>query len=148
MNKLDYVHINIDDYLEDNCGQFVEFLKIKEIKETISNTKKAIIIEGVCLLAVIEKLRLDLGILIYIKRTSSFGMWHDEKECDVQIDIEEFIKNKNEDLRRFAEAEASIEGRSFDPDENFLPQLKEEIIRYHYKYKPHRKADLIYKRVD
>ena len=44
-------------------------------------------------------------------------------------------------------AEACIEGKDVPDDVNF-PKLAEEIIRYHHTYRPHEKADIIYKRID
>jgi hypothetical protein len=43
--------------------------------------------------------------------------------------------------------EAHIEGKDAPNDVDF-PELAEEIIRYHYGYRPHEKADIIYKRID
>ena len=126
--QLGYAHINLDDYLEKNRGQFVEYVEYDQVKGEIDKAKKPVIIEGVCLLAVIENLSDSLDILIYVKRVSDYGMWYDKEDCEVDEDIDEFIIRKKS-------------GGS-------IPALTEEIIRYHYKYKPYEKAGIIYKRID
>jgi uridine kinase len=148
--ELGYTHIELDDeeYLRENRGQFVPHIKYDKVREKIDNAQNTIILDGVCLLSVLKRLGRDPDLLIYVKRTASCGEWRDEEECDVNDDIDGFIAKENEKNRRFGEAEASIEGTNFDPDEWKLSELKEEIIRYHFELKPHRKADIIYKRID
>jgi len=127
--QLGYAHINLDDYLEKNRGQFVEYVKYDQVKEAIGKAKEPVIIEGVCLLAVMEHLSDSPDISIYVKRVADYGMWYDKEDCDINEDIDEFIRRKNSG------------GCT-------IPPLIEEIIRYHNKYKPHKRADLIYRRID
>jgi uridine kinase len=127
-SQLGFAHINLDDHLEKNRGQFVKYIKYDQVKGEIDKAKQPIVIEGVCLLAAIENLTDPLGILIYVKRVSDYGMWYDKEDCEVNEDIDEFIIRKKS-------------GGS-------IPALTEEIIRYHYKYKPYEKAGIIYKRID
>lgn len=117
------------------------------VRSELDKAKEPIIIEGVCLLAVLERLQRRLDTLIYVKRVSDYGSWRDEEDCDVTEEIDEFMNKKREELRKFVRMEAHIEGKDAPNDVDF-PELAEEIIRYHYGYRPHEKADIIYKRID
>lgn len=148
-SELGYIHINLDDdeYREKNRGQFVPFVKYDKVREKIENAKNTIILDGVCLLAVCERLSITPGLFIYVKRMTNFGTWRDEGKCDVTGDIEEFIAREKEDDRKFMEEVARIEDRVFDTNKWVFSDLVEEIMRYHHKFKPHKKADIMYKRV-
>lgn len=129
-------HLNLDDFLVKGNGGYVDYLKYDEIKLQISDTK-CFVVEGVCLLNVLEKTDTSIDCLIYVKRMQH-GLWADERECEITEDIEDFI-NKEKELVRLLQQTKSV------PDSL---GLGEEIIRYHYMFKPHKKADLFYTRVD
>ena len=42
---------------------------------------------------------------------------------------------------------AQIDGKELDSENTNIPILKEELIRYHYEFKPHNIADIIYERI-
>ncbi|MEJ2691016.1 MAG: hypothetical protein P8130_13955, partial [Deltaproteobacteria bacterium] len=35
IDQLNYFHINLDDYIKENCGGFVAYLKADQLKQTI-----------------------------------------------------------------------------------------------------------------
>lgn len=140
-------HVNIDDHIDKNLGQYVNHVHYDGLQRQLDEAKWPIIIEGVCLLAVLEKMQLSLDTLIYVKRVSNYGSWRDEDDYEVSEDIDDFMNKKKEGLQKFVWAEACIEGKDV-PDDVKFPELAEEIIRYHYTYRPHEKADIIYKRID
>jgi len=140
-------HINLDDHIDKNQGKYVNHIHYTVVQEIINGAVLPIIIEGVCLLAITERLQLNLDTLIYIKRISSYGSWRDEDDCEVTEDIDEFMNRKREDLNKFVHAAAYIEGKDI-PNDTIFPELAEEIIRYHYAYRPHKRADIVYNRID
>jgi len=142
--SLGFSSINLDDYVEEEKGNFVDFLNLARLSAAINESKQAIIIEGICLLEVLSKIDRSPDLLIYIKRMSSYGSWRDEEECEITEDIEEFIQKKKQDLKEFCIAEARIEGREFNENEFSFPALREEIFRYHYKHSPHKKAGVLF----
>jgi cytidylate kinase len=146
--EMDYIHLNVDDYLEKNRGHFVKYIKYDAIQSQIDQAKKPVIIEGVCLLAVFQRLQRNPDMFIYVKRVSNGGRWRDKDDCEVTENIDNFMDQKKENFQKFVMAEASIEGRDFNAKDYEFPSLDEEIIRYHYEFKPHKKADIIYKRID
>jgi len=95
------------------------------------------VVEGVCLLSVVEKIDAHVDCLVYVKRTHH-GRWADERECEVAGDIEEYLRKEREAVRLIRGLETAPESLG----------LAEEIIRYHARYKPHHKADFFYMRED
>jgi hypothetical protein len=147
-DELGYIQIKLDDYVDRNCGTFVEHIRYDELRSSIHSTHAPIIIEGVCLLAVLEKLQRKADLFIYVRRISDYGSWRDEDKCDIIGDVDELILKEKETHRMFCEAEARIEGKNFDSNACDIPPLIEEIIRYHHGYAPHMRADIIYDRTD
>jgi len=139
-------HVNIDDLVDKNCGQYVNYIHYDRLLMELDDAKGPMIIEGVCLLAVLERMDRNLDMLIYIKRVSGYGMWRDEDDYNISEDIDHFMNKKKEEFQKFVEIDAYIEGEDTSGVSNF-PRFTEEIIRYHHKYRPHEKADIIYKRI-
>jgi hypothetical protein len=129
-------HVNLDDYLVKKQGGFLDHLKYDDIKQKTSELG-CFVIDGVCLLSVLEKIETPIDCLVYVKRMCH-GLWADEDECEVTGEVEDYIRKERETVRL-------IEGSETTPD---TLGLAEEIIRYHDKYKPHRKAELFYTRED
>lgn len=146
-SELCYNHINLDDYLEKNRGYFVKHIQYDLVRIKIENTTAPTIIEGVCLLAVLEQLKMTPDLLIYIKRISHNGLWRDEDKYDLSESIDGCIAKEKALLQKFIEIIARNEGKAVGPKDYALPELVEEIIRYHHNFKPHRKANIIYKRI-
>ncbi len=136
--------LNLDNYVEKEKGNYVNFLNLEGLKTAMNEFQQPIIIEGICLLEVLSKIGRFPDLLIYIKRMSSYGSWRDEEECEITEKIEGFVQKKKEDLKIFCIAEARIEGHEFSENEFSFPALREELIRYHHKHRPHKKADVIF----
>ena len=58
--------IELDSFLEKNKGSFVDHLDIDGVRNAVQG--RNLIIEGVCLLKVLEMVGLDLDLLIYVRR--------------------------------------------------------------------------------
>lgn len=129
-------HLNLDDYLIQEQGGFLDHLKYNEIKRKMLQLE-CFVVDGVCMLSVLEKIETRVDCMIYVKRMCH-GVWADERECEITGDIEEYIKKERELVRLIEESETTPKSLG----------LAEEIIRYHEKYKPHQKAELFYMRED
>lgn len=145
--ELGCTHINLDDYVVKNRGTFVEHIKYDELRSVIHTAHAPVIIEGICLLAVLEKLQRKVDILVYVRRISEFGLWRDETKCDIVGNVDELLSYEKDTHRKFCEAEAHIEGKDFDPKACDIPPLVEEVIRYHHRFAPYGQADMIYDRI-
>ena len=81
--ELNCLHVDVDDHIDNNLGQYVSNIHYDAVQKQLDESKDAVILEGVCLLAIIERLQRRLDLLIYIKRISDYGSWQDEDNCDV-----------------------------------------------------------------
>lgn len=135
-NHLGVDHIDIDNYLDKNHGGYLQYLDYKSLETDLAKAN-GFVLEGVCLLAVIEIIDTKLDTLIYIKRMAH-GLWANERECNISGDVNEFIESERDVVNL-------ISGSS-DNEESL--GLAEEVIRYHDKYRPHEKVDIIFQRND
>ncbi len=122
--------LSIDDYLDRNQGSFCDQVKFKDLK-TAYDIKSGCIVEGVCLLQVLEAAQLDIDALIYVKRMQN-GIWADESECEVNLENVDQILEEVGKKVKLINSEAN------------LPPLVEEIIRYHASHRPLERADFLY----
>lgn len=129
-------YINLDDHLTRNNGNYLDSLRYRDIVQVLAGFQ-SFVIDGICLLNVLEKLNLKLDCLVYVKRIRH-GYWANESECEVLGDVEDFLTREREMVQL-------LEGTATPPD---TLGLAEEVIRYHAIYKPHNKADVIYTRED
>ena len=129
-------YLNLDDFLDKEKGGFLDYLKYEEIRQQTLETS-CFVVDGVCLLSVLEKIETSIDCLVYVKRMCH-GLWADEDECEITEGIEEYIMKEKETIRLLEKTENTPATLG----------LAEEIIRYHDKYKPHTKAELFYTRQD
>lgn len=85
-----------------------------------SARRSPVLIEGICLRAVLRRLGLRLATTVYIKRLSDAGLWHDG------LNLEDFIA-----------------GNALDVD-MFEPHVSDH--RYHAAYAPHKSAHFVIER--
>lgn len=143
--------ISLDNYVEKKKGEYVAHLDFSAIKERLESLSSPVIIEGVCLLDVLERLGVELDIHIYVKRMSSYGDWRDDEECDLSISPAEYIAQRAEELDKLSRLEAALhENNSAEAglEEVRLPELIKEQIHYHAKYRPFDRADYIFERAE
>ncbi|MGI9521442.1 MAG: hypothetical protein ACR2PG_07315 [Hyphomicrobiaceae bacterium] len=91
--------IHIDDYLIKDKKAYVEFIQNDQLDEAITNCKSATtIVEGVCLLEIMQRCGRKVAQHIYVKRMSPMGIWTGEgvyfgdKLSDVGKDVDEYHK--------------------------------------------------------
>jgi AAA+ ATPase superfamily predicted ATPase len=131
-DELNSIHINLDDYLKEGGDSFVDYINYDLLKVKIEDSSFPIIIEGDCVLAVALKLRIKFDLHVYVKKILNDGSWQDRDQWDVD-DPDSFI------AQQIAEQPEIFGKFSY-------PKFTEELIRYHYKFKPHKNADVIYER--
>lgn len=146
--RLKCIRISLDSYLKKNAGSYLDFINYSNLQRDLSINSNLILIEGTCCLAVLARLHVLHDLLIYVKRYSPDGYWRDEDECDIQGDIDDFVDQEKGKLLRFCEADAALENKEFDPSTHQFPPFREELFRYHYKFRPHQVADIIFRRTD
>lgn len=134
---LGFHSIHLDDFLDKNRGGFLDYLDYSKIENSLKYHTKCVV-EGICLLDVMGRIGIQLEVLIYIKRRQH-GLWTDGRALEIEGDLEEFI---GAELQMLNDPVL----RSPDEPEHETLGIAEEIIRYHHRYKPQMKANLLYER--
>jgi hypothetical protein len=125
--------VHTDDFLERNQGGYVNFLRYDELKSKLSSLGQ-FVVEGVCLLQVLERVGVRVDVVVYIKRYH-LGLWADERELNVPLaQLDEFLRKEREIVEL-------ISGESDDGG----PHLSDDVVRYHSNYQPHARAQLLYR---
>jgi hypothetical protein len=139
--------VSLDDFVPKDSGSYVPHLRTDDLRETLCSAGRPVIVEGVCLLAALEALSLGPDLLIYVKRISDDGYWYDHDVCDPQEDEETLIARLSQQADAFAKVAAQLSGEP-DPEggDLGLTPRHEEIVRYHCKYRPSRKAQIAFLR--
>lgn len=147
-SNLGWPVISLDAFLHKNQEEYVSHLNYEALGQAIFSASRPMIIEGVCLLDVAERLHLKLDRHIYVKRLSPAGIWSDEDECDFDGPIEHVLAKIEEDIKVMDDFIARTEGNtsaSANEDEA-LPPFRAEVIRYHARRKPTRVAHHLFAR--
>lgn len=133
---LDAKIISLDNFLERHQDNYLESLRLGELAKAIHEAGERVIIEGVCLLAAVERVGIKLGDLIYVKRTKN-GIWLDEETCHFSEPPNKVIEEQKRGLSITMAWYANNEGKAAPSEEDLqLPALAEELIHYHAKYRP------------
>ena len=138
--------LNVDDYLYQNQGGYIDFIDYPALKTALSSMP-AFILCGLCLREILANLGTELDGHIYIMRMRD-GLWMDEDECvfpeGVDAAIENLVSNTAALARHFDEPTQRL---GFERDDDSL-QRTFEVMRYHAAFLPQESADVIYEHGD
>ena len=144
-----FIYFDLDThYWSSKKLPYVENIDYEMLQNNIRNTfsdKEIVVIEGVCTLSILEKLSLNPKIAIYIKKLNDSGWWIDGKEFNYELDLEEVLENRREVSRKWSELEGLDQNRAVKSVTD--TDISYDIIRYHFRHKPDKKADIIYERI-
>jgi hypothetical protein len=136
--------ISVDDHIDEAQGVYVPALRVSDLRGSLAGAAAPQIVEGVCLLNVLQAIDCKSAVHVYVRRLSAGRYWRDEVICDPSEPVADTIAREVASLRQFAEAKASISGKEPPaPDSIRLTPLREEIIRYHASVLPFRTADIV-----
>lgn len=142
--KLDCVVLHLDDYVEMNKGGFLDHFDYEKLKAEIqkaTNQNGSVIIEGVCVLEVLNQVGVKPDLHIYTKELKLGFLWHDEDGIYGDADsFEEKIAVEEERNRKWSE----IMKEPATEDEIAVSGLRRDIISYHWSFRPDEKADLVF----
>jgi hypothetical protein len=125
--------VHTDDFLERNQGGYVNFLRYDELASELRSLGQ-FIIEGVCLLQVLERIGVNVDAVVCIKRFH-LNLWADERELNVPLaQLDEFLRKEHE----------TVEFISGERDDGG-PRLSDDVVRYHSTYQPHVRSQLLYR---
>jgi len=146
--KLSFPHVNVDDFLVRNEGSFLRNVKYGELEthiQVLRARNTPVIVEGVCLLDVLDRLHLRADCLIYIKRIGASGTWHDQDICEIATEQE--LNEWLEEDKEIARTMLRRKGEDADIPGSLLPGgLTREIAAYHHRQRPIHKAHYVYLR--
>ena len=136
--------IHLDEYIDENQGAYVEFMRSTELQRAILETKKrsyCVLVEGICVLQVLEVIDLKPDCRIYIKKLRWGHYWNYGKIYEGAMTLKEKLSLQEESIRKFGE----LEGNSpIQEGEIALSGLMRNIISYHWNYRPEEKADIVF----
>lgn len=128
--ELSFPHLEIDTFVQEQHDGYIDFIDYDRLSERIRQTiiaNQVIIVEGICVQQVLKKLSLNSYAKVYVKVIDNYGFWMDQ--------IRFFPLDKTAD-EMIAERKAK----------RFSLGHVEDIIRYHYTFKPHENTDYIFER--
>jgi uridine kinase len=146
-----FVYFDLDThYWPSNELPYVDKIEYEMLNKNIHNTlnsNEIVILDAVCTLAILEKLSLNANVTIYIKKLDGLHLWIDGINFDYDLDLKELLASKKESSRESLE----LENPDLNGEKNTITDVDEDIsydvIRYHHRYKPDEKADIIYERI-
>ena len=91
--KLDGIVLEVDRYTERNGKPYREQLRYEDLRRDLKTTRsdgKPVIVDGVCLLDVMDAVGAKVDALVYVKKVDrGSGIWQDQDTCDPEwIDLE------------------------------------------------------------
>ncbi len=141
--------ISLDDFVEENRGGYIPYLRAAELRSALDKADRPCIVEGVCVLAALDRISHIPDVLIYVERLASYGYWHDEETCDPTEPVEELIERLAKQVAMLARFDPEVsDDVSLGDETPALTPLREEIIRYHDLYRPSHRAEIIFMNTD
>lgn len=138
--------LHLDNFVEKKMGGFLDYIDYKKLSaeiQTANGDFDCVVIEGVCVLEVLDQIQVKPDLHIYIKEmTMGFG-WH--KKSHIYGDAEsseEKIALEEERNRLWSEMETTRETATHD--DHAISGLRQDIIKYHWRFRPDEKADIVF----
>lgn len=141
--KLKMRIFSLDNYLKQNKDKSnytddFDYIKLKQNVDSVRG-KEPFIIEGNRLLQILNKIGLDINLLIYVKRVQRIKdncysyIWRDEDDCNFNESLEEKINKKTDECRK-----SSNDGKYN------LGDFRIQQFEYCQKFKPYDRANHTY----
>ncbi len=119
-------NIELDDFVQKNQDGYIKYIDYDRLLDRIISNKP-VIIEGICIQQILNKIQVNSDVTVYVKVVDRYGF------CNGQIKY--FPPNKSADE---VINERKVKG--------FHVGYEEDVILYHYSFKPHENSDYIFER--
>lgn len=141
--RLGGTHINLDDFLDEKKDGFVAHLRYGEVATAVGGGRDRgfVVLDGVCVLEVLSRLNRQPGVHIYVKCMLRGIQWLPEATL-ARASAAEALAHEEQQARFYAK----LSDRPLVPGEGLVAGLERDLIDYHYRYRPHETADLVYER--
>lgn len=142
--------LHLDDYLHKDQGTYVQHIDAERLKGDLRALDGVVIVEGVCVLAVLERVAEPVVAHIYVKRLGSYGAWLDEEDSCVDCSVEEKLAELSAQVAHFAKHRGLVDSDAVGVSASAtgLTEFREEVIRYHAAYRPFETATFVFERVE
>ena len=118
-------NIEIDNFVQEQQGGYIKYIDYDRLHDRISN--QTIIVEGGCVQQILNNMSLTSDVSVYVKVIDVYGFWMHR-------------------MRLFPSDKSADEVINERKAKGFPLGHEEDIIRYHYTFKPHENADYIFER--
>jgi hypothetical protein len=119
--------IHVDSYAQPNRGKYSDSIRYDDLRADIERQLRggrAIVVEGVCLRQVLERIALRPQISIYVRLFNARGRWVGAEACD----------------------ESPVRSSEVGATDPAAPgSIERDVRAYHSQFKPVTRADIIYK---
>jgi hypothetical protein len=125
--------ISVDDYVRQGVGTpYADLVRLDELRAALASPDKGskVLIEGICLLTLLDRLGVALGALIYVVRASAPGEWSEVDLFDDTV------------------TEADLVARCGPVPSTAGASLDRDLAIYHKRARPHERADIVYERIE
>ena len=100
----------------------------------------------VCLLAALEAVLVEVDVLVLREANLGIRVRQDEDTCDPKEDEEALIMRLSQEADAFARIDVQLSGEhEAEGASSGLTPLREEIVRYHCRYRPSRRAQIVFR---
>lgn len=131
--RLHGIVIHVDEYLERDKKTYVEHVDVASLQRAIDEAGRQhslVIVEGVCLGAVMERMQVEPDAVIFVQKLGQRGLLSDHHLFDGR-DVDKHVADMNRAL-------AAWKGGR-------VPAFAIEVMRYIHDREPHRTAQVLYR---
>lgn len=134
--------VDLEDHSNKHAGSFVNAIRYQDLRGALTGQvgqNRVTVVAGVCLLQVLGRLGITPDLLIYVMNVSPAGRKSDDYLFDDRITEAEALQ----EVRSLTEDSRAVAGATSNET---VPFLDEELVRYHKRMHPHRRADIVFQR--
>jgi hypothetical protein len=151
-NESDNIEIiHLDSYINKNQGLYLEEMEYDNIKnkfEELLESKSKILVEGDCVLKILDNIGFEPNNKVYVKELGILNGWYYERYLDENKEIEEIFQEDDEEMSNTIPFEGMTNHSSTTDDDLSKARkgLFYDLVRYHRDYKPHESCDVLFER--
>lgn len=131
-------YVELDAFLERHRGGYSDHIRYTDLGRQLVDLGTSKVVEGVCVREVLARLGHAPALWIYVKLLSSADTWHPGRWFEFES-ATEAIAHRQQTLARFSRS-------SRGPQR--VGHLEEELIEYHFKWRPHEASHVIFERIE
>jgi hypothetical protein len=117
--------VEVDSFLIPHQGGYLDNLQYEKLKTSLTDHPgMSIIVEGVCVRKLLSRIGLRAQATIYVKRYTG-DLWHDGIVLEESSSAQEALDHEEQTI-------------------GHVPQMRRELLQYHFECRPHESSTLVY----